>query len=44
VVMHTDHLPIGPEDVSYWRAKDQLWSLTEYAGSRSVFAVRALAY
>jgi hypothetical protein len=44
VVMHTDHLPIGPEDVSYWRAKDQLWSLTEYAGSRSVFAVRASAY
>jgi hypothetical protein len=44
VVMHTDTLPIGPEDLSYWAAKNQLWSLTEYAGSRSVFAVRASAY
>ncbi|MGW4466724.1 hypothetical protein [Micromonospora sp. NPDC004704] len=44
VVMHTDALPIGPEDLSYWPAKNQLWSLTEYAGSRSVFAVRASAY
>jgi hypothetical protein len=44
VVMHTDTLPIGPEDLSYWPAKGQLWSLTEYAGSRSVFAVRASAY
>ncbi|MEV1288639.1 hypothetical protein [Micromonospora sp. NPDC049679] len=44
VVMHTDTLPIGPEDLSYWAARDQLWSVTEYAGSRSVFAVRASAY
>lgn len=44
VVMHYDVLPIGPEDLSYWPAKGQLWSLTEYAGSRSVFAVRASAY
>lgn len=44
VVMHTDTLPIGPEDLSYWRDKDQLWSLSEYAGSRSVFAVRASVY
>jgi hypothetical protein len=44
VVMRTDTLPIGPEDVSYWDSRDQLWSVTEYAGSRSVFAVRASAY
>jgi hypothetical protein len=36
VVMHYDTLPIGPEDVSYWGPKDQLWSVTEYPGSRSV--------
>ncbi|MEJ3746794.1 hypothetical protein WEI85_26350 [Actinomycetes bacterium KLBMP 9797] len=44
VTMYADHLPIGPEDVSYWGAKGQLWSLTEYPGSRSVYAVRASAY
>jgi hypothetical protein len=44
VVMHTDTLPIGNEDLSYWKGKDQLWSVTEFAGSRSIFAVRASAY
>lgn len=44
VTYHYDTLPIGPEDLSYWAARDQLWSVTEYAGSRSVFAVRASAY
>lgn len=44
VVMHTDTLPIGPEDLSYWDSRDQLWSVTEYAGHRSVFAIRASAY
>ncbi|HEX5597996.1 MAG TPA: hypothetical protein VFX61_18570 [Micromonosporaceae bacterium] len=44
VVMHYDTLPIGPEDVSYWGPKGQLWSVTEYPGSRSVFAIRAGAY
>ena len=42
--MRTDTLPIGPEDLSYWASRDQLWSATEYAGSRSVFAIRASAY
>ncbi|MEH1127456.1 hypothetical protein [Micromonospora sp. CPCC 206061] len=41
---YNNHLPIGPEDVSYWAARDQLWGLTEYPGSRSIFAIRALAY
>lgn len=44
VVMRHDVLPVGPEDLSYWPAKGQLWSLTEYPGNRSVFAVRASAY
>ncbi|MFT7837990.1 hypothetical protein Q5530_17780 [Saccharothrix sp. BKS2] len=44
VVVHHDVLPVGPEDLSYWPARGQLWSLTEYAGTRSVFAVRASAY
>ncbi len=44
VVLHYDVLPIGPEDLSYWAARDELWSVTEYAGTRSVFAIRASAY
>jgi hypothetical protein len=42
--MHTDTLPIGPEDLSYWAGRDQLWSLTEYVNGRYVYAVRASAY
>jgi hypothetical protein len=44
VVFHDDVLPIGPEDLSYRAAGDELWSVTEYAGNRSVFAIRASAY
>lgn len=44
VTTYTNHLPIGPEDVSYWEGRDQLWSLTEYPGSRSIYAIRASAY
>ena len=33
-------LPVGPEDISYWPATDQLWSLTEYPGRRFVFAMK----
>lgn len=44
VALHYDVLPIGPEDLSYWAARDELWSVTEYAGSRSVYAIRASAY
>ena len=44
VVMNYDTLPIGPEDLSYWGPKDQLWSVTEYAGSRYVFAMRASSF
>ena len=33
-------LPVGPEDISYWPSRDQLWSLSEYPGRRYVFAMR----
>ncbi|RLV50820.1 hypothetical protein D9V37_02360 [Nocardioides mangrovicus] len=32
-------LPPGPEDIAYWPATDQLWSLSEHPGSRYVFAM-----
>lgn len=44
VVKHSNVLPAGPEDLSYWAGRDQLWSLTEYPSGRSVFAIRASAY
>jgi hypothetical protein len=31
--------PPGPEDVAYWPARDQLWSLSEHPHSRYVFAL-----
>jgi hypothetical protein len=36
---HRWQLPVGPEDVAYWPARDQLWSLSEYPGARYVFAM-----
>ncbi|MFD2080494.1 hypothetical protein SAMN05421678_10728 [Actinopolymorpha cephalotaxi] len=44
VRMHYDALPIGPEDLSYWPGRDELWSLTEHPNQRSVFAIRPSAY
>ncbi|MBD8870325.1 hypothetical protein [Nocardioides donggukensis] len=32
--------PIGPEDVSYWPSRDQLWSVTEHPRRRWVFSMR----
>ncbi|MFL6090925.1 MAG: hypothetical protein ACJ71Z_12385 [Aeromicrobium sp.] len=32
-------LPIGPEDITYWPARDELWSQTEHPGSRCFFAM-----
>ena len=32
-------LPIGPEDIAYWPARDDLWSQTEHPGSRCIFAM-----
>ncbi|HET6626363.1 MAG TPA: hypothetical protein VFG63_08230 [Nocardioidaceae bacterium] len=36
---HAKVLPIGPEDISYWPSKDELWSLTEYPSRRFVFTM-----
>jgi hypothetical protein len=32
-------LPTGPEDVAHWPQRRQVWSLTEWPGSRFVFGV-----
>ena len=36
---HRSQLPVGPEDLTYWPSRDQLWSLSEYPGKRYVFAM-----
>jgi hypothetical protein len=36
---HRHQLPVGPEDLTYWPERDQLWSLSEYPGARYVFAM-----
>jgi len=38
-VRHRWATPMGPEDVSYWPATDQLWSLSEHPRRRWVFAL-----
>ncbi|NEE01605.1 hypothetical protein [Phytoactinopolyspora halotolerans] len=37
---YTGAVPIGPEDVSYWPGRDEIWSQTEYPGMRYVYASR----
>jgi len=37
--LHRKALPAGPEDITYWPATDQLWSLTEHPHQRYVFAI-----
>lgn len=32
-------LPPGPEDISYWPSRDQLWSLSEHPGRRYVYVM-----
>jgi hypothetical protein len=39
-----DDLPIGTEDLSYWGPRDELWTVGEHPGKRSVVAVRLSAY
>lgn len=36
---HRRALPVGPEDLTYWPATDELWSLSEHPGNRFVFAM-----
>jgi hypothetical protein len=39
LVEHRWRLPVGPEDVTYWPERDELWSLSEYPGARYVYAM-----
>jgi hypothetical protein len=34
-------LPTGPEDITYWPQRRQLWTLTEWPGRRWVYAIDA---
>lgn len=36
---HRGVLPTGPEDITYWPQRRQLWSVTEWPGSRWVYAI-----
>ena len=36
---HRLAVPVGVEDLCYWRSTDELWSLSEYPGRRYVFAI-----
>jgi hypothetical protein len=36
---HRAQLPVGPEDVTYWPSRDELWSLSEYPHVRYVFGM-----
>ena len=36
---HAHQLPVGPEDITYWPERDELWSLSEYPGARYVYAM-----
>ena len=36
---HRFALPAGPEDLTYWPSRDELWSLSEYPRHRYVFAM-----
>lgn len=38
---HKAVLPTGPEDITYWPQRRQLWSLTEWPGNRWVYGIDA---
>lgn len=44
VELDYDVLAIGPEDLSYWAARDQLWTLSEHPNQRNVYAIRPSAW
>lgn len=41
---HPATLAIGPEDLTYWPQRDQLWSCSEYPGKRYVYAMPRSAF
>lgn len=40
-IRHRAVLPTGPEDITYWPQRRQLWSLTEWPGNRWVYGIDA---
>ncbi len=40
-VRHAGVLPTGPEDITYWPQRGQLWSVTEWPRQRWVYAIDA---
>lgn len=43
-VRHRAVLPTGPEDITYWPQRGQLWTLTEWPGRRWVYAIDATTW
>ncbi|MER7116877.1 hypothetical protein ABT332_20555 [Saccharomonospora azurea] len=41
---HAGAAPVGPEDLSYWGPRGQLWGLSEYPNRRAVYAVDPSAF
>jgi hypothetical protein len=41
---HRASLAVGPEDVSYWPQRDEIWSASEEPGRRFVYAVHRRAF
>ena len=41
---HKATLTIGPEDLSYWHQRDQIWCCSEYPGHRFVYAMPRSAF
>jgi hypothetical protein len=39
-VRHRWAVPMGPEDIAYWAARDELWSQSEHPRRRWVFSIR----
>lgn len=44
VTWYRSHFPVGTEDLSTWSSRDELWTLAEHPGQRSIVAVRPSAY
>jgi hypothetical protein len=41
---HRRSLAVGPEDLSYWPQRDEIWSASEEPGRRFIYAVRRAAF
>lgn len=43
-VWYRSHFPVGCEDLTTWGSRDELWTLAEHPGQRSIVAVRPSGY